>query len=160
MCISSPPSIKNGIVIALSSEELLMIVKKLRAKRNWSQEQVAKFSGLSIRTIQRVESGQSASLETLKSLASVFEVDINKLTEEITMIDKTTENWKSQPWWFRFSFLGMSSKKAQLCSEFAFIVLGITAFIYWDNKFAGTCFIISGYLTNWLIRYGDKKNIW
>ena len=58
-----------------------MIVKKLRTEKNWSQEQVATFSGLSIRTIQRVESGQSASLETLKSLASVFEVDILKLTE-------------------------------------------------------------------------------
>mgnify|MGYP000672221477 FL=1 len=60
-----------------------MILKKLRADKNWSQEQVATFSGLSTRTIQRVESGQSASLETLKSLASVFEVDITKLTEEI-----------------------------------------------------------------------------
>ena len=137
-----------------------MIAKKLRAEKKWSQEQVAKFSGLSIRTIQRVESGQSASIETLKSLASVFEVDINKLTEEITMIDKTTENWKSQPWWFRFGFLGMPSKKAQLYSEFAFIALGITSFLYWDNKFAGTCFVTCGYLTSWLIRYGDKNNIW
>jgi transcriptional regulator with XRE-family HTH domain len=75
-----------------------MILKKLRAEKNWSQEQVATFSGLSIRTIQRVESGQSASLETLKSLASVFEVNISKLTEEIKVIDKKSENWKAQPW--------------------------------------------------------------
>jgi transcriptional regulator with XRE-family HTH domain len=40
------------------------------------------FCGLTKRSIQRVESDQSASLETLKSLASVFEVDISKLTEE------------------------------------------------------------------------------
>jgi len=78
-----------------------MIVKKLRAERNWSQEQVAIFCGLSIRTIQRVESGQSASLETLKSLASVYEVDISKLTEEIKVIDKKSEHWKAHPWWFR-----------------------------------------------------------
>ena len=116
--------------------------------------------GLSARTIQRIESGQSASFETLKSLASVFEVDVNILTEEITMIDKTTENWKSQPWWFRFSFLGMKTKKAQLFSELACLLLGLAAFIYWDNKFAGACLIACSYITNWLIRYGDKQRIW
>ena len=118
-----------------------MIVKELRVKNKWSQEQLAAMSGLSARTIQRVESGQSASFETLKSLASVFEIDVNKLTEEITVIDKTTENWKAQPWWFRFGFLGMSSRKAQLFSEFAFLALGVGAFIFWDNKFAGTALV-------------------
>lgn len=42
-----------------------MIVKKLRDKNRWSQEQLAEFSGLNVRTIQLVESGQKASLETL-----------------------------------------------------------------------------------------------
>ena len=137
-----------------------MIVKELRVKNNWSQEQLATMSGLSTRTIQRVESGQSASIETLKSLASVFEVNINRLTEEITMIDKTTENWKAQPWWFRFGFLGMSSRKAQLISEFAFFALGVVAFVFLDEKVAGTALVFGGYFTSWLIRYGDKQNIW
>ena len=65
-----------------------MIIKKLRKEKKLSQEQLATMSALSVRTIQRVESGKSASLETLKSLASVLEVDIDKLTEVITMIDK------------------------------------------------------------------------
>lgn len=59
-----------------------MIVKKLRDKKGWSQEHLAVISGLSLRTIQRVEAGNSASVETLKSLASVFELDISKLTEK------------------------------------------------------------------------------
>jgi len=137
-----------------------MIVKKLRVKNKWSQEELAIMSGLSVRTIQRVESGKSASFETLKSLASVFKIDINKLTEEIKMVDKKSENWKIQPWWFKVGFFGMSSRNAQLWSEFFFIALGLAAFLYWDNKFAGTCLIISGYYTNWLIRYGDKQDIW
>ena len=91
-----------------------MVVKKLRVKNNWSQEQLATMCGLSIRTIQRVESGQSASLETLKSLASVFEVEISILTEEITVIDKTSENWKNQPWWFKISFFGIRSRRVQV----------------------------------------------
>ncbi len=55
-----------------------MIVKNLRKQKNWTQEQLAIMCGLSIRTIQRIESGQSASLESLKSLASVFEIEINE----------------------------------------------------------------------------------
>lgn len=45
-----------------------MLVKRLRTQRSWSQEQLAEYSGLSVRTIQRVESGNKASLETLKCL--------------------------------------------------------------------------------------------
>jgi transcriptional regulator with XRE-family HTH domain len=62
-----------------------MIVRKLRIQRAWSQEQLAQFSGLSIRTIQRIERGQSAGLESLKSLAAVFEVDITELQQEPEM---------------------------------------------------------------------------
>lgn len=56
-----------------------MLIQKLRLQRGWSQEQLAEMSGLSVRTIQRLEKGQTASLESLKSLASVFEIDIQQL---------------------------------------------------------------------------------
>lgn len=53
-----------------------MIVKKLRLQRGWSQEQLAEMTNVSIRTIQRIERGHKPGLETSKSLAAVFEVDI------------------------------------------------------------------------------------
>lgn len=43
------------------------------------------MSGLSSRTIQRIENGQPASAESLKSLASVFEIDFTTLTSEPDM---------------------------------------------------------------------------
>jgi len=49
-----------------------MIVRKLRLQRGWSQEQLAELSGLSVRTIQRLERGKQAGLEKYRSLASVF----------------------------------------------------------------------------------------
>jgi len=58
------------------SVQTLMDVKKLRLERHWSQEQLAEFSGLSTRTIQRIESGHSAGFESTKALAAVFEVDL------------------------------------------------------------------------------------
>ena len=62
-----------------------MIVRKLRLKHAWSQEQLSQFSGLSIRTIQRIERGQNAGLESLKSLAAVFDIPLTELQEGNTM---------------------------------------------------------------------------
>jgi transcriptional regulator with XRE-family HTH domain len=58
-----------------------MQVQKLRLQKGWSQQQLADLSGLSARTIQRIEQGQSASVESLKSLAAVFEIDFSTLQE-------------------------------------------------------------------------------
>ena len=58
-----------------------MLIQKLRLQRGWSQQQLADLSGLSVRTIQRIEQGQVASTESLKSLAAVFEIDFSKLQE-------------------------------------------------------------------------------
>lgn len=58
-----------------------MIIRKLRLERSWSQQQLAEYSGLSIRTIQRLEKGQVPSEESAKCLAAVFEVDSNDLLD-------------------------------------------------------------------------------
>ncbi|MBI2382814.1 MAG: 2TM domain-containing protein [Gammaproteobacteria bacterium] len=68
-----------------------MSVQKLRLKRGWSQQQLAEASGLSVRTVQRIEAGYPASNETLKSLAAVFEVDFSTLNPEQNM-NATTAN--------------------------------------------------------------------
>ena len=57
------------------------LIHKLRLQRGWSQEQLAELSGLSVRTIQRIERGQSASVESLKCLAAVFGVDFATFRE-------------------------------------------------------------------------------
>ncbi|HEX6929627.1 MAG TPA: 2TM domain-containing protein [Gammaproteobacteria bacterium] len=54
-----------------------MIVRKLRLQRGWTQEHLAMLTGLSVRSIQRIERGHKCSLETLTSLAAVFEVEIS-----------------------------------------------------------------------------------
>ena len=69
-----------------------MYVQKLRLKQGWSQQQLADFSGLSVRTVQRIEADQAASIETLKSLAAVFEVDFATLNPEPSMNIATAPN--------------------------------------------------------------------
>ena len=76
-----------------------MLVQKLRLQRGWSQEQLAELSGLSVRTIQRIERGLPASTETLKSLASVFEIDFSTLqaTQEPHMTTTLTPSMNNLP---------------------------------------------------------------
>lgn len=58
-----------------------MLIQKLRLQRGWSQEQLAEVSGLSVRTVQRLERGQPGSLESMNALAAVFEIDLERLKE-------------------------------------------------------------------------------
>ncbi|BFT29104.1 hypothetical protein D210916BOD24_02800 [Alteromonas sp. D210916BOD_24] len=46
---------------------------KLRNAKAWSQQHLADVSGLSLRTIQRIEKTQSASQESVKAIAAVFD---------------------------------------------------------------------------------------
>jgi len=63
------------------TDEPPLLIHKLRVQRGWSQEQLAEISGLSVRTIQRIERGKSSSAESLKTIAAVFEVDFGTLRE-------------------------------------------------------------------------------
>nr|WP_223669686.1 helix-turn-helix domain-containing protein [Kangiella shandongensis] len=69
------------------------MVRKLRLRNGWSQEQLAEMTGLSVRTIQRIERGKPASLESQKALAAVFEVDIATFqTPETTQNTQEPQN--------------------------------------------------------------------
>jgi len=50
-----------------------------RKNKAWSQQHLADASVVSLRTIQRVENNGTGSLETIKALASCFELDVNEL---------------------------------------------------------------------------------
>jgi len=57
-------------------------VRRSRIERGWSQEQLAIAAGLSLRTVQRVESEGIASLSTASGLAATFAVPLVQLQEE------------------------------------------------------------------------------
>jgi transcriptional regulator with XRE-family HTH domain len=63
--------------------ELLMDLKKLRLEKGWSQEQLADISGVSARTVQRLEKGEKPGMETLKALAAAFETTCSQLQKTL-----------------------------------------------------------------------------
>lgn len=54
-------------------------IRELRQERAWSQEQLAELCSLNVRTIQRIENGEQASLETLSAIAAVMELKVSEL---------------------------------------------------------------------------------
>jgi transcriptional regulator with XRE-family HTH domain len=60
-------------VRALTPQELALMVSAQRQGRGWTQTTLAEVSGLTERTIQRVEGGEPSSLDTRRALARAFE---------------------------------------------------------------------------------------
>ncbi|HGM7288808.1 TPA: helix-turn-helix domain-containing protein [Serratia marcescens] len=54
-------------------------IRPLRLEKGWSQEQLAAIAGLSTRTVQRIENGEQASLETLTAIAAALGVQVSDL---------------------------------------------------------------------------------
>lgn len=54
-------------------------LRRLRDERSWTQEHLATVSGLSLRTIQRIEREGNASADSRLSLANAFQIDVSEL---------------------------------------------------------------------------------
>lgn len=146
-----------------------MILKQLRLSRHLSQEQLADMSGLNVRTIQRIESGKNASVESLKCLASALNVDIATLNQEKFNVDKNSNNWQQLPLllklWFVFNFLQTrptrkSAVRIEIISHssgFLFCCLGLVS----KPALAGGVIMLAIAYLFWLLKYqGDKYGIW
>ena len=146
-----------------------MILKQLRISRHLSQEHLAQMSGLNVRTIQRIESGQNASLESLKCLAAALDVDVSTLQQERFTMDRESGNWHELPFWlkcwFFINFLSIRTtrrvaRRIQVVSHasgFAFCVVG---FVNEAALAGGLIMLASAYFIGLLIWQGDKYGIW
>jgi transcriptional regulator with XRE-family HTH domain len=106
------------------------------------------MSGLSIRTIQRIENGENAGLESLKSLAAVFEINIadfdkKEEMEQIRKEEAYVENVKGFYKLFAVAILSLvvlfilALNDASLWNVFLWILLswGVLLGIYSLNVF-------------------------
>ena len=146
-----------------------MILKQLRIARHLSQEQLAQMSGLNVRTIQRIESGHNASLESLKCLASALEVDIETLNQEAYTMDKSTAGWQNLPFWlkcwFFLNFLSIRTTRGvavriQVISHLFGFVFCLLGFASEAALAGGLILLLNGYLFALLTWQGDKYGIW
>ncbi len=146
-----------------------MILKELRITRHLSQEQLAQMSGLSVRTIQRIESGANASLESQKCLAAALDVSIETLHQETIMFDKNSENWNNlslfMKVWFAFNFLQLrpkrnTAKRSEVICHFSGFLFCLIGLVNEAALVGGLLMLFSGYLFSFLKWQGDKYGIW
>lgn len=73
----------------MKNKELAQRIKSLRNRKNFSQEELAERSGLSLRTIQRIENGETEPRgDSLKRLALAFEVPSDEIMDWTIVQDK------------------------------------------------------------------------
>jgi len=100
-----------------------------RQQRAWSQTQLADVSGLSLRTIQRIEKNGKASLESVKALASVYSIHITDLRIVNSLELNQAEN--AHPAVVNFSFLSYSAKV--LTTTVFILTTLVILFMLWTN---------------------------
>lgn len=136
-------------------------IPDLRKRKSWTQEKLADKSGLSVRTIQRIEAGEDASLETIRSIAQALGVEISDLFEQIIDIDKRNEitnlseeqenqikkrDFENKMFiFFRFIFvvfmIFISYQLNDLSKGLISIILWIIWFIFWPVGFMSLSYI-------------------
>lgn len=114
-----------------------MLIRKLRLKKGWSQEHLAELSGLSVRTIQRVERGYLPSLETRNALAAVFEIDLSQLELEEQLMNDTPED---------SGLKGDEARALEYVQGLKAFYQHLLFFIFFVTAFFGGIFLVHHYL--------------
>lgn len=142
-----------------------------------SQERVAEMSGLSVRTVQRLEAGHRVSYASLRALATAFKTDVDLLEREFYAVNQSTDEFIEIPRWVRFLhdrlwFGGPRWSRRDflvievLCLVFAVIGIG-TSFLVRHNEMSSAAIrmiaiipVVNCYLVAVAIRTMDRYKLW
>jgi transcriptional regulator with XRE-family HTH domain len=162
-----------------------MFIKNLRKTSHMSQAQLAETSELSLRTIQRVESGHRVGFASLRALAKTFNINVDLLEQELYSMDNIINEYKDFPLWLRL-YIGSgwfsATRKEFQKIEIFFVIFSLFTASFWLSSFyfsygpaplpfidvnigdlIGFCSVISflgAYNNSISIRLGDKYDIW
>ncbi|MFT4925341.1 MAG: transcriptional regulator with XRE-family HTH domain [Phenylobacterium sp.] len=155
-----------------------MLIKQLRQQKHLSQQQLAERCDLSLRTVQRAESGHRVGYASLRALAKAFDTDADSLERELYSMDKIVKDYQDFPLWLRL-YIGSgwftASRKEFQKIELFFLVVGSFCGLIWLTN---TLWVYAPQLPQWIqavgtfagffgaynssvtIRVGDKYDIW
>lgn len=89
----------------------------LRKEKAWSQDELATAAGLNLRTIQRIEKDGTASLQSVKALASALDTRIQDLElEESEMINELLGKEAEIVFGISMSMSGIDSLKGKVAA--------------------------------------------
>ena len=159
------------------------MLKTLRSQKRISQEELAEMSGLSLRTIQRVEAGHRVSYSSLRALAKVFDIDVDDLEWELYAMDKSSNEFVEAPLWVRLLLRKTwfstgrtwSLRIEKVCASVFFLCFLIFLSPVFDEikldsspkltleyqiLIAGFAHLMAAYWMSFVIRLSDKYQAW
>ena len=152
-----------------------MSFRSWRERMRLSQERVAQMSGLSLRTVQRLEAGHRVSYASLRALAATFEIDIDLLERELYAVSNSTDDFVEIPRWLRlldgrrwFGGRGLSRRDVVVIEAFCVMcaVIALAAsFLAKENTRVfearvSAIELLCCYLTAGSIRIADRYKLW
>ena len=153
-----------------------MSFRTWRERKRLSQERVAEMSGLSLRTIQRLDAGHRVSYASLRALAVTFEIDVDSLERELYAMNNSTDDFVEIPRWVRlldgkrwFGGPGISPRDLHLIEAFCLgcaILVFAGSFLVASNAIAkvlrtiGFIEVVCAYFVSANIRLGDRYKLW
>jgi transcriptional regulator with XRE-family HTH domain len=152
-----------------------MSFRSWRERKLVSQEKVAEMSGLSLRTVQRLEAGHRVSYASLRALATAFATDVDLLERELYAVNKPTEEFVEIPRWVRlmsdrrvFGGRGLSRRDVLVIEAFCmgcFVIAFAVSFLAREDARVAIARIsaialMSCYLTAVSVRVMDHYKLW
>lgn len=153
-----------------------MSFRSWRERKLLSQERVAEMSGLSLRTVQRLEAGHRVSYASLRALAAAFEIDVDLLERELYAMNKPTDDFVEIPRWVRLTndrlwFGGPRLSRRDvhlieaLCIGCAILVFAASFLVASDMtanvvRAGAVVTLVAGYLVSAFIRIHDRYKLW
>jgi transcriptional regulator with XRE-family HTH domain len=153
-----------------------MSFRSWRERKLLSQEKVAQMSGLSLRTVQRLEAGHRVSYASLRALAATFETEVDVLERELYAMKQSKEDFVEIPRWVRLLNDGrlaglpaLSRRQAHKAEAFAMalgIVALVTSFLVLPKsiasvlRVAGSFALVCGYLQSVTNRITEVYKAW
>lgn len=116
----------------------------LRKAKGWTQERLADVSGVAVRTIQRLESGQDANLETLRLIAGALGVEVGELfatveKEETKMVIDTFDTERASQMQRREAEAKAYKEGLQIAlSIVMFVLLAGMYFLFYRTQLPGS----------------------
>lgn len=101
--------------------DLPIRIKELRKRKGISQEQLAENTGLSLRTIQRIENGETEPRgDSVKRLAQAFDVSVEELSDWTLQEDR--------------GYLMGLNLSGLICMIFPILGIIVTLILWWSKK--------------------------
>jgi transcriptional regulator with XRE-family HTH domain len=174
--LASPPETTPYYIAPSDRLETHMSFRSWRERMLLSQERVAEMSGLSVRTVQRLEAGHRVSYASLRALATAFKTDADLLERELYAVKQPTDEFVEIPRWVRLLndrlwFGGPRPSRRDflwveaLCLVLAVIALGSSFLVSQSARAAAVRItaiapIAGCYLVAVVIRMYDRYRLW